>query len=210
MPFIQKNIDRVYVELPRFIAENDLAFYRNQLNRLKSAGIKHFSLSHLSQKDLLPRGAKFITNENVYVFNDAAIQFIKEQGAENSIFPYENDIVNLAKGTNRRGIVPLYYYPYLFYSRMPVKAKKEDFFSDRTGERFRKIIRDGITIVLPEHPVSLTQYKTKLERYGFHHFLIDLGTTSPSKNTPKTIVGRLLKSEQIQPSSNFNFKRELK
>lgn len=210
MPFIQKNKQRVYIELPRFISENDLPLYRNHLHRLKSAGIAQFALSHLSQKELLPAGSRFISNENVYAFNDAALQFLKEEGAQKSILPLENDIVNLAKGSHKDGIIPMYFYPYLFYSRMPVKAKKEELFSDKMGERFRKIIRDGMTIILPEHPVSLTQYKSKLERYGFHRFLIDLGTTAPSKNTPKTILNRLQKSEQIQPSTNFNFKRELK
>nr|MDA3818004.1 hypothetical protein [Prolixibacteraceae bacterium] len=67
----------------------------------------------------------------------------------------------------------------------------------------------GVTITLPENPVSLTQYKSKLTQFGFHKFLIDMSHTPPSKNTPQTIKKRLLKSEQIQPSVNFNFKMGL-
>lgn len=210
LPFIQKNKQRIYIELPKFIPEGDLKFFKNIIQQIVASGIINFSLSHLSQKDLLPAKAKFITNENVYAFNDAAILFLKQEGAQRTVLPYENDIVNLAKGTDKAGIIPVYFYPHLFFSRMPVKAKKESWFKDKMGEKFRKVVRDGMTIILPEHPVSLTQYKSKLERYGFHRFLIDLSSTSPSKNTPKTILNRLKRSEQIQPSSNFNFKRELK
>lgn len=210
LPFIQKNKALIYIELPRFISEGDIGFYKSQLQNFQSAGISQFVLSHLSQKDILPRNSRFITNENVYAFNDAAIQQLKEEGCKNFIYPLENDIANMAKGTDRNGIVPVYYFPYLFYSRMPVKANKDEYFTDKMGAKFRKIIKDGITVVLPEHPVSITQYKDKLERYGYTKYLIDLSTTTPSKNTPKSIQNRLKNSEQIQPSTNFNFKRELK
>ncbi|MDA3929842.1 MAG: U32 family peptidase [Prolixibacteraceae bacterium] len=210
LPFIQKNKNKIHVELPRFIPEGDLEFYRNTIQRIYSAGLTHFFLSHLSQKDFLPRGAQFSTNENVYAFNDAAVQLLKEEGARKHIYPLENDIVNMSKGTDHNGIVPVYFFPYLFYSRMPVQANKDEYFVDKMGEKFRKIVKDGITIVLPEHPVSLTQYKSKLERYGYQRFLIDMSTTAPSKNTPRTIVRKFKASEQIQPASNFNFKRELK
>ena len=208
--FIQKHKQRIFIELPKFIPESDLLFYQQQIQRLVAAGITNFSLSHLSQKELLPKQATFITNENVYAFNDAAIRLIKQEGASRYVLPLENDIVNLAKGTDKAGIIPVYFYPQLFYSRMPVKAKKEELFEDKMGEKFRKIVRDGITIVLPENPVSLTQYQSKLERYGFNRFLIDVSSIEPSSKVLKTIVGKLKRSESVPGSSNFNFKRELK
>jgi putative protease len=210
IPFLQKFKKNIWIELPKFIAEKNISFYINQLRRIQQAGLNNFSISHLSQKELLPKGACYMTNENVYLFNDAAIKQIKSEGAFRFILPIENDIVNLAGGSNREGIIPVYFHPHLFYSRMPVKVENELVFSDKTGENFKKTVCDGITIILPENPVSLTQYKNKLEKYGFSRFLIDMSFTPPSKNTPITIKRRLLKSEQIQPSSNFNFKREMK
>ncbi len=210
LPFIQKNRQRIFIELPLFIAEGDIAFYEKQVKRMTVSGLKQFSLNHLSQKEILPQGTSFITNEYVYTFNDAAIRFLKNEGASRYILPVENDIVNMANCSDKSGIVPVYFYPHLFSSRMPVKLKNEECFADKTGERFRKIVREGITIVLPEHPVVWTQYRSKLERYGYNRFLIDLSSTSPSKNTPRSVLNRLKKSEQIQPGTNFNFKRELK
>jgi len=209
LPFIKKNIRKVWIELPKFIPEGKLDFYKNEARRLTIAGLSTFSVSQLSQSQLLPREARVMTNENVYLFNDAAINAINNDKVINYVYPLENDIDNMAKGSDRNGIVPVFFYPELFYSRMPVKLEKDVPFSDKTGETFRKEIKDGVTITLPENPVSFTQYKDKLSRFGFHKFLIDMSHTPPSKNTPQTIKKRLLKSEQIQPSVNFNFKMGL-
>jgi putative protease len=178
--------------------------------KIFNSGFNKFAISHLSQKELVPAKATFITNENVYTFNDAACKLIKEQGAENFIFPFENDIVNLSKSTFRNGWVPIYFYPPLFFSRMPVDAKRDLRFSDQNGTIFRKQVRDGITIVLPEQAVSLSRFKNKLDRYGFYNYFIDLSFVEPNKKTVDTIVNKFFVSEGIQPSNIFNFKREMK
>ena len=210
VPFIQQNKKKIWMELPKFIAEGNQSFYRTQLQRLERLGLNSFSISHLSQKELLPANALFMANENVYTFNDAAIKLIKDEGASTFIYPFENDIVNLSKGSFRNGITALFYYPNLFYSRMPIKAEKESVFKDKNGQQFRKTVRDGVTIVLPEKPVSLTQYKQKLDRYGFNNYLIDLSFTQPSATTATEIRKKLLSSEPIESGNIFNFKRELK
>jgi U32 family peptidase len=208
--FIQQNKKKVWIELPKFIAEGNLNFYRTQLQRYAQSGILNFSISHLSQKELMPKNANLMANENIYTFNDAAIKLIKDEGVSTFIYPFENDIVNLAKGNFRNGITALFYYPNLFYSRMPIKAEKESLFKDNNGQKFRKIVRDGMTIVLPEKPVSLTQYKQKLDRYGFSNYLIDLSFVPPSKTTASEIRKKLLTSEAVETGNIFNFKRELK
>ncbi|HOO83794.1 MAG TPA: U32 family peptidase [Prolixibacteraceae bacterium] len=207
---LQKNKAQIWFELPKFIPESSASFYRQMCQKMLNSGFNKFSVSHLSQKELLPAKASFITNENVYTFNDAACKLIKEQGAENFIFPYENDIVNLSKSTFRSGWVPIYFYPPLFFSRMPIEAKKDSPFSDQNGTAFRKLIRDGITIVLPEQAVSLSRFKNKLDRYGFYNYFIDLSFVEPNKKTVDTIVNKFYVSEGIQPSNIFNFKREMK
>lgn len=210
LPFFQQYKRKIWIELPKFIAEAKIDFYQSQLKRLGKAGINNFSVSHLSQKALLPDGARFMTNENVYVFNDAAARLLKEEGAFNFIYPFENDIVNLSKAVNRNGIVPVYFTPALFYSRMPIKVEKETFFKDANGVAFIKTIRDGITIVLPEQAVSITQFKQKLERYGYSNYLIDMSFDLQNKNTPTAIRKKLMNSEAVITGNIFNFKRELK
>lgn len=201
---------KLMVELPKFIPEARLGFYRELAHTLYQKHLTSFVISHLSQKLLLPQGATFWTNENVYLFNDAAIRYIKSQQAGSYVYPLENDIANLAKGNDRMGIIPLFGFPDLFFSRMPVELNSDLMFSDRSGTNYRKIVREGLTHVLPEHPVSLTQFREKLERFGFYRFLIDLSTIPANFEKFQQIITAYSQSTSIKPSTLFNFKRELK
>ncbi|NQU86761.1 MAG: hypothetical protein HQ541_13470, partial [Mariniphaga sp.] len=96
-----------------------------------------------------------------------------------------------------------------FYSRMPVKSTNE-FIKNDNGKNFRALVKDGMTITVPEHPVSLLQYKNQLSKEGFRNYLIDVSYDKPSKNLIKKLINRLHYSEQVQPSVNFNFKAGLK
>ena len=209
--FLRKNRGKVFIELPKFIAEKDLDFYTAAIQKLYDSGYRRYMLSHLSQKDLLPKGSFFFTNENVYAYNDAAIAFLRSQGIQYHMYPYENDLDNLLKGKDRTGIVPLYFYPELFHSRMPVKLSEDSLsIKDDQGFSFRRLLRDGITIIIPERPVSLLQFKDILYRAGFRRFFIDLSHENVSKNIFRRLLNRYNTSTQVQPSTTFNFKRELK
>ena len=210
LPFIQKHIKRFHIELPKFISEENLEFYKKILHKLHKEGIDSFFISHLSQIDLLPDSAKISANENVYAYNDAAIKMLKSHQLHRYTYPLENDMFNLIKGSDRSGIQPMYFHPHLFYSRMPVDVQSEKDFGDKKGTQFQKVVRDGVTIVIPEIPVSLTQYFGQLKSKGFNRFLIDMSFSKPSKNSWQTILRRMKNSEQIQPSTNFNFKKDLK
>jgi putative protease len=202
--------EKVFFELPKFIPESKLQSVVQACNTFCQNGYKSFFVSHISQKKLLPSSSIFSTNENVYLFNDAAIQFARKENAKYYTYPFENDIANLAKGNDRMGIVPLYFLPHLFFSRMPVSLASNEPFSDSNGNRYVKTIRNGMTIILPEHPVSLTQFREKLDRYGFFRFMIDLSHITPDEQRFKEIWKSYNQSEALKPSTMFNFKRELK
>ncbi|MCD6566379.1 MAG: hypothetical protein J7K53_10595, partial [Bacteroidales bacterium] len=211
-PFLKKNAGKIWIELPSFIPEKEVAYYQTLTDDILKHGFNQFMLSHLSQRVIIPTNAVCATNENVYMFNDAAIMFLNEQNIKNYIYPFENDFENLEHLKQRDGIVPLYFYPRLFYSRMPVSmdtSNGNDFRDDR-GENFRRFVRNGITIVVPDVPVSLLQYKSKLTSKGFRNFLIDLSFEKPSGNVLQKLIKRLKHSEQVQPSTNFNFVKGLK
>lgn len=207
---IQKNKEKIHIELPKFIPESKLIFFRELASTLFQSGINSFFVSHLSQKLLIPVGARISVNENVYAFNDATIRFLKEEGVRQYIYPLENDMANMGKGTDRNGIVPVRYFPHLFYSRMPVHLEKDSFFTDRNGEKFMKHIRDGITIVTPANPVSITRYREKLERFGFNRFLLDMSFDVCSKENLQSVLDDFHHSTEVKGSTIFNFKRELK
>ncbi|MFA9392040.1 MAG: peptidase U32 family protein [Prolixibacteraceae bacterium] len=209
-PLLKPYQSKIHFELAKFIAEGDLEFYQNKFELLAANGFRSFFVSHLSQLEIIPKGCRISSNENVYLFNDAAVKMMKKHGISNSILPLENDIVNLSRGSDRNGIVPMYFYPQLFYSRMPVLLEKEEIFEDRKGEKFRKFVRDGMTVVIPENPVAITQFKSKLDRYGFYRYLIDVSTIAPENGLAARLKKKMMYSDKLAKTHLFNFKRELK
>ena len=209
--FIQKNKHKIIIELPKFISEKEIEFYRNLIINYKDHGFKNFMISHLSQKLLIPANSIIYSNENVYVYNDAASTLLKNQGIVEFMYPLENDYENMLESSDRSGIVAIYFYPDLFYSRMPVQLNKQDeSFSDDMNYKFRREIRNGITTIIPDVPVSLTHYREKLISSGFNKFLIDFSGERISKNIFQRVLNKYRRGEQIQPSNTFNFKKGLK
>lgn len=208
--FLAKNKHKLIVELPKFIMEENYDKYVRLSNQLFKKSVTRFMIGHISQVALLPDQAQVISNENVYAFNDAAVAQLKRMRIQNHVYPLENDLVNLLHGKDRSGIVPLHFTPQLFYSRMPVKTINESGnFKDDTNIDYHVEKREGVTITLPNKPVSLFQNKQDLIKRGFRQFLIDVSFTPASQNTFKTLIKRYFKGEQVQPSTSFNFKKGL-
>ncbi|MBN1782910.1 U32 family peptidase [bacterium] len=203
--------EKIIMELPKFIPEADADPYRETCSRLSEAGIRHFMLGHFTQKELVPRECALLTNENVYAFNDAAVSFLKEEKIGDFIYPFENDIDNLLRAKDKTGIVPLYFRPELFFSRTPVhEVEKDGIFVDLRKKRFQKRIRNGMTVILPEHPVALFPYKNRLIQSGFRKFLIDLSWQAPSGIKLKKILDHYQAGTPIPSATSFNFKKGLK
>nr|WP_320119816.1 peptidase U32 family protein [uncultured Marinifilum sp.] len=209
-PFLQKNANKIMIELPKFISEKDLDFYQQICKTAMRKGYQNFMLSHISQKLLLPKKARIACNENVYLFNDAAVAHLRGEKINLYTHPQENDLENLLRGNDRFGIVPVYFYPQLFYSRMPVKTAPNNELIDDMQGQYDKEVRDGITIVYPKNPVTWMQQKKNLYKEGFRRFLIDLSHEKVSSNTFKRIIKNFQQSKQAQPSTSFNLKKGLK
>ncbi len=210
VPFIQKFRNKIYVELPKFIPEDSIHFYSELVKKMVKNGLRNFVISHLSQKEIVPKNCRIIANENVYVFNDAAVKCIVNEEIKIFSYPQEIDFETLFSLSNTDGIVPVYFHPELFHSRMPIALHHNDKFSDDTNLQLTRYRRNGITSVVPDRPVAIFQSHNKLKKQGFYRFLIDVSYEPPSKNRIKTLKTRLLRSEQIQPSTTFNFVKGLK
>jgi len=208
--FIQQNREKIYIELPKFIPEDSVVFYADLVTKMVQHGIQNFVISHLSQKSIIPENCRIITNENVYAFNDAAVKCIQSEGVENFIYPFEIDFETLESINCKSGIVPVYFYPELFYSRMPVQLEtSEEFSGDDTKTKYKRYRKNGITIIVPDRAVSILHHKSRLSKIGFSNYLIDVSYDTLSKNRLKTLKTRFLKSEQIQPTTTFNFTKGL-
>jgi putative protease len=210
LPFIQKFRDKIYVELPKFIQEDSIEYYAELIAKMVNNGIINFVISHLSQKQLIPKNCRILTNENVYVFNDAAAKCITSEGIQNFSYPQEIDFETLFSMKNKNGIVPVYFHPELFHSRMPIAMENQNELKDDTDIQLTRHRKNGITSIVPNRPVAIFQSKNKLNSNGFYRYLIDVSYESPSKNRMKTLKSRLNRSEQIQPSTTFNFVKGMK
>jgi U32 family peptidase len=83
----------------------------------------------------------------------------------------------------KTGIVPVYFYPELFYSRMPVQLENgEDFGGFDAKSSYKRYRKNGITIIVPDRAVSILHHKNRLSKIGFSRFLIDVSYDTFSKN----------------------------
>ncbi|MDD3050131.1 MAG: U32 family peptidase [Candidatus Cloacimonetes bacterium] len=206
----QNNKTKMIPELPRFIPESKITFYQKMFLSLYRLGFVNFAISHFSQKLLLPRSGKIKlwSNENVYVMNDAACDFVTKSVDSNFIYPLETDFENLFNMKNKSGIVPVYFVPQLFYSRMPIAVKDDTEFSDKEFS-YRKITRDSFSITVPELPVCIFKHRTKLIQHGFSRFLIDLSLHNQKQLCIDEIFRYFHDETAIKNSRGFNFKKGL-
>lgn len=89
---------------------------------------------------------------------------------------------------------------------MPVYLENgADFSGFGAKTSYKRYRKNGITIIVPDRAVSILHHKNRLSKIGFSNFLIDVSYDAISKNRLKTLKTRFLKSEQIQPTTTFNF-----
>lgn len=200
---------KIWIELPSFVSEKKIEQVRQFCADFAKKGFNRFVLSHLSQSEMLPPQSRFATNELVYAYNDAAAAWLTLQGAEWFISPVENEYENLLTGACRNIVIPVYFRPRLFISRMPVKLPK-NLFADERKNRYQRHRVNGLTIITPEQPVCITQYANKLRGKNFNRFLLDLSFEKPDNNRLAHLLKLLATSESIQGSSAFNFKKGLR
>ncbi|ALO14146.1 putative protease YhbU precursor [Salinivirga cyanobacteriivorans] len=211
VPFIKKNLHKIIIELPAFIPEDGISKWKELINNLKNKGIKKFALSHLSQQLFFNPKDFLMTNEQVYAFNDAAIHVFKTEKINKYTLPFENDMDNIKSYSFSDGIIPVYFRPPLFFSRMPVKidSRKPVFDDYNPNMQLNYIKRDNLNYIYPEQPVSFTHQVNEFRKQGFNNFLVDFSFEKPSQNRWKTVLKRVKFSEQIQPAYSFNLKNGL-
>ncbi len=197
---------KVFVELPKFISELSLGEWRKMLNRLRASGFARFVISNISQLPLIPDESIVAANENVYLMNDIAVNFVRSEKVRYYCYPAESDYPNLISGRDRGGIVPVYFHPDLFYSRQPIAAKH---FSDDSQSVYDCSVESGITVVSDRKAVSWTQNVSKLRSKGFCRFLIDI-----SHDNSLSLLGDVLQavksSTKMPRTVDFNMKKGLK
>ena len=208
--FLRTQSKSIIFQLPDFIPEQQISYYSKMIKELQQLDYNSFMISHISQLKLFykRKSARLYASESVYTLNDAAAQFLKAKQLISWVYPLENDIDNLYSQHNLNGIVPLFFIPRLFYSRMPVNIKANNRIADNTQE-YTVLKKDGMTHVIPQIPVSLLHYHNKLKKKGYGRYLIDLSYVAVSKNKLNRLINKFKFSEVEQPGTIFNFKEGL-
>ncbi len=197
------------IQLPLFISEGGIKYYRSKVQALIELGVETFLLNQIFQKQIFNSVKKINiwASENIYVQNLATLQMLEEEGVENFIYPLESDFENMFALKKNKALVPIYFKPALFTSRMPLENEKANI---KDGDLvLQTFVRDGIREIVPVAPVSITQYLPKLEKHQFSQFLIDLSYIKPSKEALTTIMEAVKTSTKIEGSKQFNFKKGL-
>jgi putative protease len=202
---------KIILQLPKFIPEDKIKLYKQFAQIALSHQISHFMLSHLSQKEMLPsqNQIRISASEQVYALNDAAIHFLKEQKIHFCMYPIESDFENLFTGKYRDGIVLLFFYPELFYSRMPIKADYQENLQDKSAT-YTLARENGCTVILPKYPVSIFSSRSKLEKHGFHRFLIDFSHWKAGKDNWDLLISNYHNQNAMPNKNEFNFKLGLR
>lgn len=197
---------KLRIELPKFVSAGRVGWLRETLKDIYKAGYGSYVINHISQLEVLPANSRITTGESIYLLNDLSVSFIQQLGIKDYCYPLENDYPNMLRGRDRNGIIPIYTFPELFYSRMPVKSEK--ILSDDNKKKYRKSVFNGFTIITDTIPVSLTHNIDKFKAKGFKRFLIDF---SHEKDMSKLsmVVKAVSESVKILGTSDFNMKKEL-
>lgn len=201
--------DRVSWRLPFIIFDGDMPFFREAVESIVRQGFYRFELSNLSHFPLLDGlDVKMTIDYRLFSLNSQAMLAWKEFGADAATLYIEDDAENMA--ALLRVDVPVE-KRIVLYGEVPVitsKIKIKDIrgdvpvVSDR-GEGYMVRVQDGLTVVTPTKPFSLTGRRARLQELGCQAFVIDL--SHEPRERWKNILGAFARSESLPDTSEFNF-----
>ena len=200
---------KVLWRLPFIIFDNDLPWYREALSTLARYGFRRFEAANLSHFQLLEEiDAEIVTDYRLFSLNTQAMLAWEELGASACTLYIEDDADNLALllaadlPVERR--VMVYGSVPAITSKIAIKGVKGDapLLSDR-GDGYRVTTKDGLTLVTPTTPFSLTAFRERLEQAGCSSFVIDLTQVPP--NERQRVLEAFARGTELAGTSPFNF-----
>jgi putative protease len=204
--------EKLILWLDPYCTESDLAWLQPELEYWIEKGVSvivannqaHFSL--LRGKDVCT-----IAGPWLYVFNQWALAFYLEQGAQAIVPPYEisrQDLYRLAEYLPAQFFMPvLFAYPNLFRIRADLsRTYRQTHFADRDGNSFELVGRRDYSVVIPERPFSLIDLVPNLKKQGFSRFILDLSNAEPSRGLYRDIARAAEQFKSLSNTTRFNWK----
>ena len=204
--------ERLILWLDPYCTETDLAWLQLELEHWIEKGVSvivannqaHFSL--LRGKDVC-----IIAGPWLYTFNQWALAYYLEQGAQAIVPPYEisrQDLYRLAEYLPAQIFMPvLFAYPDLFRIRADLsRTYGQTHFADRDGNNFELVGRRDYSVVIPEQPFSLVDLVPNLKKQGFSRFILDLSNAEPARGLYRDIARAAEQFKPLPNTSRFNWK----
>lgn len=206
--------DNIVWALPVIITEKEITYYKEVISYLSSAGFKKWQVSNISHFAILKdANAEIITSQYMHALNSLAASELIELGASGITLSIESDMENFMnmaeKGVNRYGEVLLYSRLPLYLSRVKWNKKIKGSFESKEGRSYQLREKDGISVVYPDEPFSIIEFRKQFKKMGYRRFQIDLSAESNKDGRFSDIVRHLKRGEEITNSSALNLAKAL-
>jgi putative protease len=209
---IDPDRNRIVWRLPFWLAGEDTAAVAEMIDRLIGRGFRHFEANNPAHFPLLQgRDVRILAGWRLGAMNSAALRALHDQGASAAVLSPEDDGENLALllGADLP-IVPwvtLAGRPALMVSRIPVsRSAGDDGVSIEPGGGGRLSTEDGLTVLRPGVPFSVTGYRDRLRAAGCRGFVAELAGVPTGEREPMLRAAR--EGEPVPGASSFNFERK--
>jgi U32 family peptidase len=201
---------RLIIELPPFIPNNDLPYYKDMIEKFHNVGIQNWMASHFSHKSLFPKGDQVFSNSTVWASNYATQKQLFDLDYSGFCYSLEDDILNLKIIPHPQGILTLFGQIPLFISRVKPDIRAGESLSDVKNFQFVLKEKSGLYYLLGEKPICLFHRQDKMESLDISNHLIDLSFYQPSRKFFKALNYQYQNKLKIPDSILFNHKAGFK
>src|SRR6266540_2007178 len=201
--------DRILWRLPFIIYEAEVPFYREAAEFLAREGFRRFEAANLSHFELLKGlDVEICTDYRLFSLNSQALRLWQELGASAATLYIEDDADNMAALLAADLAIPRRVLVYgtvpVITTKIRIKDVKGDapLVSDR-GDAYMTTVKDGLTILTPTRPFSLTGFKRRLQDMGCGSFVVDLSQL-PHQEWSR-VFDAFTRGNPLPETSEFNF-----
>ncbi|HEX3020139.1 MAG TPA: peptidase U32 family protein [Chitinispirillaceae bacterium] len=200
----------VWLALPPFISDNEMAEWNKLISVFISQGLNRFVCNNIGQSTLFPSGVELIADNPFWIINCASQKSLKKMGFKYFAFSTEDEYLNLKECISPDGILYVYSHIPLFISRLRYAVTHDETLVDSHDNSFFISEKQGLYHLLSRKPLCLTHRIDKMGSLGISNFLIDLSFIKPDGSFLRSIFEAYKSGTKVPGSSMFNFKAGLR
>jgi len=201
---------RIFIALPPFIPEPQLALWRDIVNKCMAAGLQSFVISNIGHFPIIKGAKEVVADALIWCVNRFTQKELAARGINKFVYSYEDEFLNIRNTAVSMGIVPAYSRPPLFISRMKPGVDCDTVMSDPHGNQFIVNKKNYLYYTLPVVPMCLFAKRDKLSSCGVENFLIDVSFhDNPDYGIINKLIAGFKDGVRVDNGTIFNFKAGL-